>query len=158
LTTFELTPRSHSGHRSISTKCCELIRRLVIAQTRDQFLSHEISRRGSMSPSQSVDVARQALAPQALSARCQPIQSTPWRHSIATRERLRLSLRQGWTQNSDGNGCLLCLVHPAACSSSAKSRRSSALAAVPVESRPGARLPGFRFPDEGDEGIFTCSS
>src|SRR2546421_10887702 len=131
---------------------------LFLLQTWHNFLFHEIAWRNPMSPSQPVQVTRQALTPQTLSTWHQPIQSTPWECCIHVRERLHLLLHHGWEQNSDGNGCLLCLVHPVARSSSVSSRCSSSEAVVPVASRPGARLPGFRFPDTGDGGVFTCSS
>src|SRR5229473_3825310 len=51
------------AHCSVSAKRGELIRRVAATQMRGQFLSDEFPRRDSVNPSQSVDVARQALSP-----------------------------------------------------------------------------------------------
>ncbi len=107
-----------------------------------------------MSPPQAIEVTGQAFAPDG--------SHFTWRKSIqpTTRgdiahmeESLSLSMDHRWAQNLDSNGCLPCPAHPAARSSSVCSRYSSSSAFTPVESRPGARLPGFRLPGAGDGDI-----
>jgi hypothetical protein len=101
-----------------------------------------------MSPPQAIKVAREAFAPDGSHlAWHQPIQPTTREDIAHMEEGLSLSMDHRWAQNLDSNCSLPCPAHPAARSSSVCSVRSTSEVVTPVESRPGARFPGFRLPD-----------